>query len=233
MTNENQDYVDDKDDWFKENVSNSTHAGGAGILTGRQDLLNQSVREIQTALSGNGKLKINRKIRLKVRSLTEDFGLERDEIENVAIKEFLSRELYEKCKPEKPLSTFCTYFASYSLNGQLRTEKHRRKHYKAISLDGLAQDTHDNDWAYSDEFLEPAGDESLADHTTPEDFLHAKELLGLIIEHFGYDDAAVALGCKSRQAEAKRLEITLDAYSKRLQRKIGSFKIVLKEAGYL
>ena len=53
-----------------ENVSNSTHADGAGPLTGRQDLLNQSVREIQNALSGNGKLKINRKIRLKVRSLT-------------------------------------------------------------------------------------------------------------------------------------------------------------------
>ena len=135
--------------------------------------------------------------------------------------------------PEKPLSTFCTYFASYSLNGQLRKEKRHRKHHQTVSLDGLAQDTHDNDWAYSDEFLEPAGDESLADHITPEDFLHAKELLDLIIKHFGYDDAAVALGCKSRQAEAKRLEITLDAYSKRLQRKIGSFKIVLKEAGYL
>jgi hypothetical protein len=202
-------------------------------LTGRKDLLNQSVREIQNALSGNGKLKINRKIRLKVRSLTEGFGLERGEIENIAVDEFLSRELYEKCKPEKPLSTFCTYFASYSLNGQLRKEKRRRKHHQAISLDGLAQDTHDNDWAYSDEFLEPAGDKSLADHITPEDFLHAKELLDLIIKHFGYDDASVALGCKSRQAEAKRLEITLDAYSKRLQRKIGSFKIVLKEAGYL
>ena len=225
--------MDDKDDWFKENVSNSTPAQGAGPLTGRQDPLNQSVREIQTALSGNGKLKINRKIRLKVRSLTEDFGLERDEIENVAVEKFLSRDLYEKCKPEKPLSTFCTYFANYSLNGQLRSEKHRRKHYKAISLDGLAQDSHDNDWAYSDEFLEPAGEDTLADHLTPEDFLHAKELLGLIINHFGYDDAAVALGCKSRRAEAERLGITLDAYTKRLQRKTDSFKIVLKEAGYL
>ena len=175
-------------------------------MTGRQDLLNQSVREIQNALSGNGKLKINQKIRLKVRSLTEDFGLERDEIENVAVEEFLSRELYEKCNPEKTLSTFCTHFASYSLNGQLRKEKRHRKHHQTVSLDGLAQDTHDNDWAYSDEFLEPAGDESLADHITPEDFLHAKELLDLIIKHFGYDDAAVALGCKSRQAEAKRLE---------------------------
>ena len=225
--------MDDKDDWFNDNASNSSHAGGAGILTGRQDLLNQSVREIQTALSGNGKLKINRKIRRKVRSLTEDFGLEKNEIENVAVEEFLSRKTYEKCKPEKPLSTFCTYFASYSLNGQLRTEKHRRKHYKAISLDGLAQDSHDNDWAYSDEFLVPAGEETMADHLTPEDFLHAKELLGLIIKHFGYDDAAVALGCKSRRAEAQRLGITLDAYCKRLQRKTDSFKIVLKEAGYL
>jgi len=225
--------VDDKDDWFRGNNSNSIHADGAGTLTGRQDLLNQSVREIQTALSGRGKYKINRKIRRKVWSLTEDFGFEQDEIENVATEEFLSRKLYEKCKPEKPLSTFCTYFASYSLNGQLRTEKHRRKHYKAISLDSLAQDSHDNDWAYTEEFLEPAENEPLADHLTPEDFLHAKELLELIIKHFGYDDAAVALGCKSRRAEAKRLGITLDAYCKRLQRKTDSFKIVLKKAGYL
>ena len=201
-------------------------------MTGRQDLLNQSVREIQHALSGNGKLKINKKIRLKVRSLTEDFGLEKDEIENLAVEEFLSRELYEKCKPEKTLSTFCTYFANYSLNGQLRTEKRHWKHYKTVSLDGLAQETHDNDWAYSDEFLEPAGNNSLADHLTPEDFLIAKELLRLIINHFGYDDAAVALGCKSRRAEAKRLGITLDAYCKRLQRKTASFKQVLIEAGY-
>jgi hypothetical protein len=225
--------VDDKDDWFKEIASKLSYAGGVGILTGRQDHLNQSVREIQTALSGRGKFKINRKIRFKSQSLKEDFGLEQDEIENVAINEFLSRKLYEKCTPEKPLSTFCTYFANYSLNGQLRTEKHRRKHYKAISLDGLAQDSHDNDWAYSDEFLVPAGEETMADHLTPEDFLHAKELLALIIKHFGYDDAAVALGCKSRRAEAERLGITLDAYCKRLQRKTDSFKIVLKEAGYL
>jgi hypothetical protein len=202
-------------------------------LTSRQDLLNQSVREIHTALSGNGKLKINQKIRLKVRSLTEDLGLEKDEIENVAVEEFLSREIYEKCKPEKPLSTFCTHFANYSLNGQLRAEKLHRKHYRAVSLDSLAQDNHDNDWAYSDEFLEPAENESLADYITPEDFLNAKELLGLIINHFGYDDAAVALGCNSRRAEAKRLRIALDAYTKRLQRKSASFKQVLIEAGYL
>ena len=225
--------MDDKDDWFKENVSNSTHADGAGPLTGRQDLLNQSVREIQTALSGNGKLKINRKTRLKVRNLTEDFGLEQDEIENVAVAEFLSKKTYEKCKPEKPLSTFCTYFANYSLNGQLRTEKLQRKHYRVVSLDSLAQDNHDNDWAYSDEFLEPAENESLADYLTPEDFFHAKELLGLIINHFGYDDAAVALGCKSRRDEAERLGIAINAYTKRLQRKTASFKKVLIEAGYL
>ena len=107
-----------------------------------------------------------------------------------------------------------------------------RKHYQTVSLDGLAQDTHDNDWAYSDEFLEPAENHTLADHLTPEDFLHAKELLGLIIRHFGFDDAAVALGCKSRRAEAKRLGISLDAYNKRLQRKTASFKQVLIEAGY-
>ena len=225
--------MDDKDDWFRQNDSNSTPIPSAGPLTGRQDLLNQSVREIQTALSGNGKLKINHKIRLKVRSLTEDFGLEQDEIENVAVEEFLSREIYEKCKPEKPLSTFCTHFANYSLNGQLRAEKLHRKHYRAVSLDCLAQDNHDNDWAYSDEFLEPAENNNLADYLTPEDFLHAKELLGLIIKHFGYDDAAVALGCKSRRAEAKRLGIGLDAYTKRLQRKTASFKQVLIEAGYL
>jgi hypothetical protein len=225
--------VDDKDDWFSENDSNSTPTPGSIPLTCRQDLLNQSVREIQSALSGNGKLKINRKIRLKVRSLTEDFGLEQDEIENVAVEELLSREIYEKCEPEKTLSTFCTHFANYNLNDQLRNEKHHRKNYQTVSLDGLANENHDSDWGYADEFLEPAENHTLADHLTPEDFLHAKELLGLIIKHFGYDDAAVALGCKSRRAEAKRLGITIDAYCKRLQRKTASFKQVLIDADYL
>ena len=68
---------------------------------------------------------------------------------------------------------------------------------------------------------------------TPEDIYIAKELLGLILNHFGKNDTMVLLGIKDRRDEADRLSIKYDTYCKRLNRKVQSFIPILKQHGYL
>jgi len=202
-------------------------------LTGRADLLNQSVREIKKALSGIGKFRINRRIRYKVRILKEDHGFGGDEILSAVFDEFLSKCLYVKCHPSKTLSTFFVYFVNYSLSGLIRRQLNEERCFPKVSLDSIARKTHDNEWGSSASFLETASGGRLADEITPEDLLVAKELQELISNHFGEDDSEVLLGDRSRESEADQLNISEAAYCKRLQRKTDSFKIVLKDAGYL
>jgi len=96
----------------------------------------------------------------------------------------------------------------------------------------LAQQSTDGYCGSSVSYLEKSGADGLVDYTTPEDLVIAKELLKIIFNHFGEDDARVLLGYKDRRTEAERLSISYDTYSKRLQRKITTFLPVLKEAGY-
>jgi len=202
-------------------------------LTGRADLLNQSVREIQKALSGKGKFRINRKIQYKVRVLKEDHGFTGDEILSAVFDEFLSKGLDVKCHPGKTLSTFFVHFVNYSLNVLIRQQVNEKNRFPRVSLDAFAEETADNDWGSAMAFLESASCELLADELTPEDLVMARELQGLISNHFGEDDAAVMFGHRNYRSEANRLEITEMAYRKRLQRKTGFFKDVLEEAGYI
>ncbi len=76
------------------------------------------------------------------------------------------------------------------------------------------------------------GADDLVDYTTPEDLIIAKELMELIIDHFGENDAKVLLGYSDRHTEADRLSISYNTYCKRLSRKIRSFLPILKNAGY-
>lgn len=202
-------------------------------MTDRAHLLNQSVREIMKALSGTGKFRINRKIEFKVRSLVQDHGFDRDEILSSVADDFLSRDLCRKCNPEKALSTFAVHFVNYSLNGQIRKQSTEQKRFQLVSLDAVAAEGHDNEWGSSASFLEPQDSERLVNEITPEDLLAGKQLLDLIFQHFGEEDAQVLLGYRSRHDQAVGLAITDDAYYKRLQRKAASFKQVLIEAGYL
>ena len=202
-------------------------------MTGRADLLNQSVREIRKALSGKGKFRINRIIRYKVRVLKEDHGFTGDEILSAVFDEFLSKGLYVKCHPGKTLSTFFVHFVNYSLSELIRQQVNEKKCFRRVSLDAIAEETADNDWGSATAFLESASCELLADELTPENLVIAKELQDLISNHFGEDDTAVLFGHRNHQSEANRLKITEGAYRKRLQRKTGSFKDVLEEAGYI
>ena len=202
-------------------------------MTGRADLLNQSVREIRNALSGKGKFRINRKIRYKVRVLKEDHGFTGDEILSAVFDEFLSKSLDIKCHPGKTLSTFFVHFVNYSLSELIRQQVNEKKCFRRVSLDAIAEETADNDWGSATAFLESASCEILADELTPEDLVIARELQNLISNHFGENDTAVLLGWQNRESEADRLKISKEAYCKRLQRKTGFFKDVLEKAGYI
>ena len=198
----------------------------------QQELLNQSYQQFKQALSSNGNFKINRIIGYKTRRLKYEYGLEDDEILNAIFCEFLTKELYEKITPEKTLSTFIVHTTNYGLSGQLRKQQQEKRNYPRISLDGLTEESSDGYCGSSVSFLGELGADGLIEYTTPEDLVIAKELMELIYDHFGEDDAGVLLGYKDRRTEAERLSIRYDTYCKRLTRKIRAFLPILKDAGY-
>jgi len=198
----------------------------------QQELLNQSYQQFKQTLSNNRNFKINRIIGYKARRLKDEFGLEDDEIHNAIFVEFLDKKLYEKITPEKTLSTFIVHTTNYMLNVQLRKHQQEKRNYPRISLDSLAEESSDGYCGSAVSFLEMLGADGLVDNTTPEDLVIAKELMELIIDHFGEDDAEVLLGYSDRLSESDRLSIDYYTYCKRLSRKINSFLPILKQAGY-
>ena len=164
----------------------------------QQELLNQSYQQFEQTLSSNGNFKINRIIGYKSRRLKDEYGLEDDEILNGIFCEFLGKKLYEKITPDKTLSTFIVHTTNYGLNVQLRKQQQEKRNYPRISLDGLAEESSDGYCGSAISFLEMLGADGLVDYTTPEDLVIAKELMELIIDHFGEDDAEVLLGYSDR-----------------------------------
>ncbi len=198
----------------------------------RQELLNQSYQHIMWALSNNGNLYINRKTQYKTRRLNQDYGIEQDEIINNLFVEYLSKNHYEKYDADKSLSTFAAYYTYYNLNTQIRKQRNEKKNYPKIRLDSLAQQSSDGYCGSSVSFLSELGADGLVEYTTPEDLVIAKELMELIYDYFGENDAEVILEFKDRRTEAERLSIRYDTYCKRLSRKIHDFIPILKDAGY-
>ena len=198
----------------------------------QQYLLNQSYQQFEQTLSGNGNFKINRIVGYKARRLKYEYGLEDDEILNAIFCEFLSKKLYEKITPEKSLPTFIVHATNYMLSTLIREQQREKRNYPKYSLDSLAQHSSDGYCGSSISFLGELGADGLVEYTTPEDLVIAKELMELIYDHFGEDDAEVLLGYKDRRTEAERLSIRYDTYCKRLYRKILTFLPILKDAGY-
>ena len=198
----------------------------------QQELLNQSYQQFKQALSNNRNFKINRIIGYKARRLKDEFGLEDDEIHNAIFVEFLDKKLYEKITPDKTLSTFIVHTTNYVLNVQLRKHQQEKRNCPRISLDSLAEDSSDGYCGSAISFLKTLGADGLVDYTTPEDLVIAKELMELIIDHFGENDADVLLGYSDRLSESARLSISYYTYCKRLSRKIDSFLPILENAGY-
>jgi len=195
-------------------------------------LLDQSIPLLNLTLSKPGKLKINRKIQYKKNILKKCFDLEDDEILNILFDRFLEGEIYIKYEPHKALSTFIVYCTDYNLNRELRKQRTTAKNYPEVSFDDISPDGEYGDSSSSLPYLKSLGIEGLFEQTTPEDIYIAKELLGLIMDHYGKNDAKVILGIADRKEMAENLTMNYHSYCKRLQRKTASFKQILKNHGY-
>jgi hypothetical protein len=198
----------------------------------RQDLLDQSTPLLMLSLSNSGKLKINKIIQNKVNILKERYGLEEDEILNSLFERFLECEIYQKYDPEKALSTFIVYCTHYNLYRELRKQRTSAKNYPDVPFDDVSPERNNGDSNSSLPYLKNLGIDGLFEKTTPEDICIGKELLGLIMEHYGNDDAKVILGISDRKDMAEQLSMKYWSYCKRLNRKTKAFKPILQKHGY-
>ena len=198
-----------------------------------EDIRDQSYPLIQWSLSNKGKFKINRSIQSKVERLKQDYGFEHDEILNSQCEHFLGKKIYRKYDETKSKSTFIVHCTNYGLNREIRKQHRQKNNYTEVALVDFLPENSDDQLGSSIGYLEKLGIDGLYEADTPEDLCIAKELLGLILDHFGKDDTQVLLGIKDRQDEAERLSIKYHTYCKRLNRKVQSFIPILKQHGYL
>jgi len=202
--------------------------------TGSHELMAKTYMLFEKSVSGSGKFAINKAIKTTVRHLNEDHGLEQKDILHGIFEDYVEKECFKKHRPEKTqLATFVTHFTHYDLRNLKRRHDRFKRNYPVIPfdewpkesvkrIDGSKKRPHEEQLAAMGAF----------EKNTPEDFVVAKELLGLVNTHYGEDDAKVVLGLTDRQAEAERLSVPYDTYRKRLDRKNRTFRKVLKRAGY-
>jgi len=202
--------------------------------TGNHELMAKSYTLFEKCISGSGKLSINKAIKSTVHRLNEDHGLEQDEILHRLFEDYVEKESFKKHDPAKPqLSTFVAHHVHYDVRNLKRKYDWFKKNYEVIPFEewpkGSIKRTEDSKKIPYDEQIAALG---AVENNTPEDYFMAKELLELIRNHYGEDDAKVLLGLMDRKAEAKRLSLAYDTYRKRLDRKTCDFRKVLKRTGY-
>ena len=194
--------------------------------TNGDDLKEESYCEFELSLSVYGKFKKNFKIKAKVRHLEENCRLNHDDILHELFEHYLSGEYHENYDPDKAkFSTFIVDYVNKNLNNLLRTAVRSKKREGSAFLDKDFSDL-------SDSFLKQHGINETFETITPEDYCIAKELLQLILEHYGIDNASVLLGVKDRRSFAKEIGVKYDTYCKRLNRLTSAFKQVLADSGY-
>ena len=194
--------------------------------TNGDDLGEESYCQFELFLSDYGKFKRNLRIKAKVRHLKEKFRLNHDDILHELFEHYLSGGYHENYDPDK--AKFATFIADYvnkNLNNLLRKAKRAKKREDSAFL---GEDFND----LSDSFLKQHGSDETFETITPEDYLIAKELLELIQDHYGIDNADVLLGKKDRRSFAKEIGTDYYAYCKRLNRLTSAFNQVLADAGY-
>ena len=198
---------------------------GNGVTSG-DDLRDESYCQFELSLTTYGKFKKNFKIKAKVRHLEENLRFNHDDILHELFEHYLSGEYHENYDPDKAkFSTFIVDYVNKNLNNLLRTAVRSKKKEESAFLDKDFNDL-------SDSFLKQHGTNETFETTTPEDYLIAKELLQLMLDHYGIDDASVLLGLKDRKSFAKEMGIDYYVYCKRLNRLTSAFKQVLADAGY-
>lgn len=183
-----------------------------------EELQMESLSIIEKTLRGQGRLDVNQRIRGIVGILIKEYQIPFDEILVDLICYVHRNRLLEKYDPEKgKLATYVTHCVYYALKAYIRRVK------------TIEDNPSEGRLGMSVDFLDDLGIEALVDYNNPEQMVIGRELLDLINDHFGADDAQVLLEMKERRDEAKRLGISYPAYCKRLQRKIAAFQPVLDQ----
>jgi len=198
------------------------------------ELLVQSYRLIYRFIYHGGKIWMNRKIQQRVKWLYHRYGMTREEIIEYVKWQFKARGKNRNFDPEKScLETYVlnfTYFTLLSLVRQCKNFDAGGKHdippfqasdHEPIQTMGSSIDSYERQEI-----------DGLIDPESPEDALVGKELMEIAARYFGEEDLAVIIAIKDKRAEARRLGLNYETYRKRLQRKISSFRSILKDNGY-
>jgi len=187
----------------------------------RNELLAQAYENLEWALSGKGKLDINRSIKSKVRYLVELYGISSEDLLHDIFETFVSKKIYEKFNPsEGKLSTFMTHYANLSLLNIIKKHKRLNSNNKEVPLPDDYEDTFDQDKRHSLSYLEKIDfSDGLVERKTPEDLYFAKEINEKIKNSFGEEDYEVLIGLRTRREEAERKGIKYDTYRQRLYRR--------------
>jgi hypothetical protein len=183
----------------------------------------QIYHDFFAALSKHEGFKVNWRTREKLRILRENYHLSQDDILQELLKYFYSSGYPEKHDAQRScISTFIVAFVDRCLDNLIDKASRRSKR----------TGTPTNFDTIGDEFLYQHGQWDGVEWMTPEDHLRGKQFLEGMLEHYGELDTAVLLRIIDRRAAAQEMELSYDAYCKRLTRKTLAFIDTLSDAGY-
>lgn len=202
----------------------------------RERFLTKSYELFRWALSHCGNFPVNKKIQRKVKILTTIYGVDYDDLLHEIYQYYLENGDYKKYDPSRgKLSSFIHGYTNKRLNHILRKLERLNNKYQFEQLPDQYEDALDDNHRARNSlsfYVKNGFLDKLIDVNTPEDLLNGKELLNIIIEEIGLDDALVLIGVKDRRKEAERQGIDYYTYCQRLHRKKLILRTVLEDMGY-
>jgi len=196
-----------------------------------EEILLESYFCFKSALSEKGKFKINLKTKEKVQYLKENYELEIDDLLHSLFLHYVKRKAYKKYDVKKgALSTFIAHYVDNYMNNLIRKFDTLRENVPVYY--DLTRNSLSNQNKFAMSFEEWIGVQGVAEFNTPESLLLAKELLELLIDHFGKYNSSVLLGYGDRRSASEDMGIDYYTYCKRLQRELKTFIQVLEDADY-
>ncbi len=200
----------------------------------------QVYNAVKSALSGNGKFKVNYQIRLLKSQLVDEFYFNKEQMDDLII-DYTNAMLVNHVAQEKydPVrSTFQTFINGVVRNYLLNTTKTLRKkktdwiNYKSgeIIESDVSGPAHHDDDIYS--FIENAISGSKPTDR-PDEQVNLDELKSIIIDSVSGTDLLVFQGRLTQREAARRSGMSLGKYNKVYNTNITLLQKRLKDAGFL
>jgi len=182
--------------------------------------------------------------------LRRNHWLTRTEVHHHVFLRFLEQKKHELFNPEKSsLQTYTGHHCYLELRHLLRDKTRDSKNEKAFLF--MVKDEGLNPIGGSGALLDstnptPAKNKTwkpllhsqcplldrMTESASPEDILIEREFMVLVYTTFDEADVMVLQDKMKKTEAASELNINYDAYCKRLQRKISSFRVIATQAGY-